>query len=112
MRSAGAVRVEVAYAAPGVESRVALTLAPGSVVADAVARSALVERLGLDATTLAYAIHGQRATPGTPLADGDRVELLRPLVAEPKAARRARARQHPLAPEVKPRRPPGGTSRN
>ena len=112
MSSAGMLRVEVAYAATGVESRVALTLAPGSVVADAVAQSALVERLGLDAATLDYAIHGQRATPGTPLADGDRVELLRPLVAEPKAARRARAQDHPLAPEVKPRRRPSGTSRH
>jgi uncharacterized protein len=110
MSKAGTLRVEVAYAAPGVESRVAVTLAPGSVLADAVAQSGLVERLGPDAGTLDYAIHGQRATPATPLADGDRIELLRPLVADPKAARRARAQGHPLPAEVKPARRRGGTS--
>lgn len=38
-----------------------------------------------------YAIHGERATATTTLHDGDRVELLRPLQADPKEARRRRA---------------------
>ncbi len=37
------------------------------------------------------AIFGQRVKPRHVLADGDRVELLRGLVVDPKAARRARA---------------------
>lgn len=44
-----------------------------------------------DAEVVAYAVFGQRADRGTPLRDGDRVELLRPLVADPKDARRRRA---------------------
>lgn len=37
------------------------------------------------------AVFGQRVTQRHPLADGDRVELLRGLKVDPKAARRARA---------------------
>ena len=37
------------------------------------------------------AIFGQRVDGSTPLRDGDRVEITRPLVCDPKVARRARA---------------------
>ncbi|HEY3177409.1 MAG TPA: RnfH family protein [Casimicrobiaceae bacterium] len=86
------MHIVVAYAAPGIEEQVDVELAPGAVVDDAVAASGLIARLKLEPTTLAYAIFGQRARAETPLADGDRVELLRPLVADPKEARRRRAR--------------------
>jgi hypothetical protein len=81
-------------------------LAAGAVLADAVRLSGLVERLHLDQGTLSCAIHGQRARGDTPLRDGDRVELLRPLVADPKVVRRERAAQHPL-----PRPKPGAKRR-
>jgi putative ubiquitin-RnfH superfamily antitoxin RatB of RatAB toxin-antitoxin module len=90
------MRVQVAYAAPDMEALVELTLAPGAVVADAAHLSGLPARLGVEGRALSYAIHGQRAGPQTPLRDGDRVELLRPLVADPKAVRRRRAEAHPL----------------
>lgn len=44
----------------------------------------------MDAVT-GYAIHGQRAELTDQLHDGDRVELLRGLQADPKDARRKRA---------------------
>ena len=53
-------------------------------------RAAIVERLGLDLASLAFAIFGRRATPDTALDEGDRVELLRPLSVDPKEARRRR----------------------
>ena len=37
------------------------------------------------------AIYGRRVPLDTQLADGDRVEILRPLAADPKEARRRRA---------------------
>jgi putative ubiquitin-RnfH superfamily antitoxin RatB of RatAB toxin-antitoxin module len=37
------------------------------------------------------AIHGKNATPATVLRAGDRIELLRPLLADPKQRRRERA---------------------
>ena len=39
----------------------------------------------------AYAVHGLIARPEQGLRDGDRVELLRPLLLDPKEARRRRA---------------------
>jgi len=83
--------ITVAYAAPGVEALVAVRLTAGATVADAVAASGIVPRLGLDPAGLEFAVFGQRAKGTTPLADGDRVELTRPLTADPKQARRKRA---------------------
>lgn len=96
--------VTVAYAGPGVEAIVPVTLPAGATVADAVAASGLMERCGLGSAAVGYAIHGQRAAAHTPLADGDRVELTRPLAADAREARRARARDRPL-----PKKPPRGT---
>jgi len=89
------MHIVVAYAEPGVEAQVDVALAPGATVADAVAASGLTVRFELKPSMLAYAIFGQRVRAETPIADGDRVELLRPLAADPKEARRRRARERP-----------------
>jgi len=44
-----------------------------------------------DPDTVAYAVFGVRVDRQTVLQEGDRVELLRPLQADPKEARRRRA---------------------
>ncbi len=97
------VDVTVVYAAPGVEALVRVTLPAGAVVADAVAASGLLDLHGLDPRALGYAIFGERARAATPLAEGDRIELTRPLVVDPKEARRQRAARVPL-PKAQPRR--------
>ena len=97
------MKVTVVYAAPGIEIIETLDLPAGATVEDAVVRSGLLTRLAMPAA-ISYAIHGQRARAETPLADGDRVEILRPLVADPKAVRRARAADHPLPPTRKVKR--------
>jgi len=91
----GDVSVTIAYAAPDVEVIVALTLQAGATVEDAVAQSGILAQLALDPALLEFAIYGQRARGETPLADGDRVELTRPLQADPKRIRRKRAANHP-----------------
>lgn len=68
------------------ESR-ALRLPAGSTAADALLAAGWI----IDAAHPALAIHGQRVPPGHVLADGDRIELLRPLAMDPKQARRLRA---------------------
>ena len=83
--------VTVAYAAPGVEAIATVALPAGATIDDAIAASGITAQLGLDSARLEYAIFGQRAKGGTPLAEGDRVELTRPLTAVPKRARRQRA---------------------
>ena len=89
--------ITVAYAAPGVEAIVSLTLPAGATVEQAVTASGLRERFALAGQPIGYAIFGQRADGGTPLADGDRIELTRPLVADAKQSRRMRAADKPLA---------------
>jgi len=64
-----------------------LDLAAGATVAEAVAAAALPGSEQVDA----IAVHGVIARPQQVLQEGDRVELLRPLLADPKEARRRRA---------------------
>jgi uncharacterized protein len=91
------IAVTVAYAAPEAEAIVVVMLSSGATVDDAIARSGIVAALALDPTLLEFAIFGRRAKGHTPLEDGDRVELTRPLVADPKRARRKRAADQPKA---------------
>ena len=63
-----------------------LELPEGATVADALALTRL-PREGL----AGYAVYGERVEPGARLADGDRLELLAPLLADPKDSRRRRA---------------------
>ncbi|MFO1412835.1 MAG: RnfH family protein [Burkholderiales bacterium] len=98
------MRVVVAFAAPGVARVVPVDVPATARVADAVAASGLVADLGLDERAIAFAIFGQRADPDLPLREGDRVEITRPLVADPKAVRAARAAERPLPRTRKPPR--------
>ncbi|WMJ68830.1 RnfH family protein [Stenotrophomonas sp. 24(2023)] len=82
------IAVEVVLAWPDrVDSRL-LQLPDEATVADAVAACAIPGA----ADCPAVAVHGVLAAPGQLLLDGDRVELLRPLLADPKDNRRRRAR--------------------
>jgi uncharacterized protein len=97
----GSLTVTVVYAASGVEALVTVKLPAGATIEDAVAQSGLVTQLALDPARLEWAIYGQRAMAGTPLADGDRVELTRPLTADPRRDRRNRAAKQ-LRPKASP----------
>ena len=63
-----------------------LVLPEGARVEDALEASGWAQ----DAQVVAFAVFGQRVERDTPLQDGDRLELLRPLEADPKLARRQR----------------------
>ncbi len=84
------MRVEVVYALPQQQERITLELAPGSTVLDAIEASGLLQRLPQREFERA-GIWGRPVSPGTALRDGDRVELYRPLIADAKKVRRARA---------------------
>ncbi len=86
------IRVEVVYAAPQQAWKARLALPIGATASEALAQSEFATRIpGFEATTLGYAIFGKKISAATILRDGDRLELLRPLVADPKQARRRRA---------------------
>jgi putative ubiquitin-RnfH superfamily antitoxin RatB of RatAB toxin-antitoxin module len=100
------MKVTVAYVGAAGTALEEVDLPDGAVVAEAVDASGVVGRLGLVPAALGLAVHGQLAKPGTPLRDGDRVELLESLRVDPKVARQLRARAKPL-----PRRVPAPRAR-
>ena len=83
------LHVEVVYAAAPHDVRsAALTLPAGATVADALRASRLLE--GVDADALQASIWSRSAALDATLRDGDRVELTRGLLVDPKQARRLR----------------------
>lgn len=83
---AGMLRVEVVRAWPRRHQSRRLALPVGATVAQALAAA------GFDGEPpAAVAVFGETVAADRPLADGDRVELLRPLLLDPKEARRRRA---------------------
>jgi putative ubiquitin-RnfH superfamily antitoxin RatB of RatAB toxin-antitoxin module len=85
------IAVTVAWATPSVQELVAVEVPAGARAREAIERSGLVAAYGLDLTSLGIAVYGRRATLDSTLADGDRVEITRPLAGDPKDARRVRA---------------------
>jgi putative ubiquitin-RnfH superfamily antitoxin RatB of RatAB toxin-antitoxin module len=80
------LKVKVVYALPRREECVEVTVPSGATVRDVLEKSGLI---GLVSQKLG--IFGRVVPEDTPVADGDRVEIYRPLAADPKEARRARA---------------------
>ena len=87
------IRVEVVHALPTRQIALSVTLPEGATVRDAVMASGILEAAGLTPAALdAVGIWNRVVTADSVLTDGDRVELYRPLLADPKDARRKRAR--------------------
>lgn len=85
------IRVEVAYSpAPREVAIKALTLPAGATVRQAVDASHVLPDLALDATHLRVGIWGRATTWSHVLRDRDRIEIYRPLKADPKESRRLR----------------------
>jgi hypothetical protein len=86
------VKVQVVRAWPRRHEAVEVSLAPGSCVRDAVSAAGW----GADAEVTGYAVFGAKVSLDAALVEGDRVELLRALTVDPKAARRKRAETRPI----------------
>ena len=91
------MRIQIAYVGPGTHLLVTLDVAAGTTVDDALRDAAIAERIGAPPDADGLAIFGRRVDGSTPLRDGDRIELTRPLLRDPKTARRARAAAMPPA---------------
>lgn len=87
------MQIEVVYApSPSRQILVEVELAPGATIADALRASGLRDELpALESIGSQVGVFGRRRTLDTVLADGDRVEVYRPLLIDPKDARRRRA---------------------
>lgn len=92
MANAAEIRVEVAYAAASRQVIKTLTLSAGSSVEAAIRASGLLEEFPeIDLTANRIGIFGEFAGLDQGLEDGERVEIYRALLADPKETRRRRA---------------------
>ncbi|MGQ5524683.1 RnfH family protein [Chitinimonas sp. PSY-7] len=83
--------IEVAYAEPAQQYLVTLELTEGSTVEDAILASGLLVRFpGIDLAVNKVGIFGRACPLSTVLREKDRVEIYRPLLADPKVVRRER----------------------
>ena len=91
-KMADALSIEVAYALPQKQELVQLSLASGSTVQQAIEASGLVQKHPeIDLTKNKIGVFGKLAKLDTVLRNRDRVEIYRPLIADPKEVRRKRA---------------------
>ena len=89
------ISVEVAYALPHKQKIIALLVEPGTTALQAVERSGIVEHFpDIEIATAKLGIFGEslgNKSATHVLRAGDRVEIYRPLVSDPKETRRKRA---------------------
>ena len=88
------IRVEIVYAQPQRSIAKSLSLPRGALIADALKLAAQADDFqDMDLASATVGIFGQVASRDRPLKDGDRIEIYRPLLEEPKLARRTRAKK-------------------
>ena len=86
------MRVEIVYAETQRSIAKSLTMPQGARIADALAQAASEQEfLGVDLANAAVGIFGKVTPRDQLLKEGDRIEIYRPLLEEPKLARRERA---------------------
>ncbi|QFU76764.1 RnfH family protein [Halioglobus maricola] len=86
------IHVEVAYALEGKQMILALDVAEGTTALAAAEQSGITEKFeGIDLENAKLGIFSKVVAPTQVLHEGDRVEIYRPLIADPKEVRKARA---------------------
>jgi len=86
------ITVEVAYARPEEQLILSVDLPAGSTLRQAVDQSGILDHFHeIDPDTMKTGIFGKLKKQDQVLADGDRVEIYRPLIADPKQVRKQRA---------------------
>lgn len=83
------ISIEVAYAERKRQFLEALEVAPGTTAAEALARCSLGRQFPhLDLSSAPLGVWGRKVARDHRLADGDRLEVYRPLAMDPREARR------------------------
>jgi uncharacterized protein len=87
--------VEVVYALPGRVISASAQVRPGTTVAEAIDQSGFARLVpDVDLGRAVIGIFGRVVARDAIVHDGDRIEIYRPLVADPRAARRQRSARH------------------
>jgi putative ubiquitin-RnfH superfamily antitoxin RatB of RatAB toxin-antitoxin module len=92
MSDAQEILVEVAYALPDQQAILEVKVAPGTTAIEAVEQSGIAGKFeDIDLENDRLGIFSQVVANSHVLKAGDRVEVYRPLIADPKEIRKARA---------------------
>jgi putative ubiquitin-RnfH superfamily antitoxin RatB of RatAB toxin-antitoxin module len=90
--TAAELQVYVVYATPAREFIHPMRVGPGTTIGQAIERSGVLQSFpDINLVTQAVGIYGKKKTLDTALRDADRIEIYRPLLADPKDSRRKRA---------------------
>ena len=83
--------IDVCYALPDQQTLISLQLPQGATLEQAIGASGMLKRHPeIDLTKQKVGVFGKLKPRDTVLADHDRVEIYRPLIVDPKAARQRR----------------------
>lgn len=86
------LNVEVAYALPERQTVLCIRVAPGTSVLAAIEQSGIVQKHPeIDLSVNKFGIYSRPVKGSEPVQDGDRIEIYRPLIADPKEMRKKRA---------------------
>lgn len=84
--------VEVAYATPLRQQVIGVEVLPGTTIDEVIRLSGILELFPeIDLSRIQVGVYGEIANPNDLVKEHDRVEIYRPLIADPKAARQKRA---------------------
>lgn len=93
-KMAESLSIEIAYALPQKQELVQLKLPIGSTVQQAIEASGLKQKHPeIDLAKNKVGVFGKLSKLDAPLRDRDRVEIYRPLIADPKEVRKKRAEE-------------------
>ncbi|RUO21952.1 RnfH family protein [Aliidiomarina haloalkalitolerans] len=88
------ISIEVVYGTPEKQKIIPVSVIEGTTVADAIIQSGIqVYFPEIDLQTNAVGIWNKTCKPTDTVRQGDRIEIYRPLIADPKEIRRRRAEQ-------------------
>lgn len=91
MAEPASLQVQICYAAPGLQVLKEIEVQEGSTIQQAIVGSGLLrEYPAIDLTVCRVGIYGKIRALDTPLRTQDRIEIYRPLIADPKDSRRRR----------------------
>ena len=88
------IKIEVVYALPHEQILLKLDVPQTSTIADAIKLSGMLEKYPeIDLVKGKFGLYGKLSKTDVALREKDRVEIYRPLIADPKEVRRKRAEE-------------------
>ena len=86
------IHIQICYARPDKQFLLEQTVVPGTTIQQAIQGSGIIQQAPeIDVSVWRVGIYGKLKTLDTVLREHDRIEIYRPLIADPKESRRKRA---------------------